>query len=128
VHLCGPTSLDGLPPISFDQPLEFTIGDYLAGKYTFDIFGIGDGSWTINFGVSDPVSGFDATQFLLHGTASDGSEEVLSEDILGPAPPHQVPEPPRLAIFVAGLLALVEYRRRHHTRPAPPSPGGCDAP
>lgn len=99
-------AVDALLQQLLDQPLEFTIGDYVPGQYRFEVFGIGDGPWLVNFGVNDPVFGFDPFQFEWSGTATNGSYQEFSASILGPT---LAPEPSIVMLFSSGLVLLTLF-------------------
>ena len=119
-------AIDGDPPLTpVDQPLEFTIGDYISGEYQIDVFGTGDGHWSINFGVSDPVEGFDPFQFALSGTATNGSFQEFMVPVLGPETPVGVPEPSSVVLFIAHCGVLLCILGARNVRRAVQSPPFC---
>ena len=96
-----------------DMPLEFTIGSYVPGDYQFEVFGTGSGPWSINFGVSDPVAGYNPTQFSFSGIATDGSYAVRDFDVRGLA--TSVPEASTWSLLLCGggfFAMLGMWRRR----------------
>ncbi len=83
-------------------PVYFEIGDIVAGDYTFEVFGLDVGAWSIQFGISDPIRDFNSTQFFFQGTAAPGSIESQVVSV--------VPEPSSTVLLViacmtAGLLS-----------------------
>lgn len=91
-------------------PIIFQIGDFLEGVYTFDVFGVGDGPWSINFGVSDPVFGFDPFSFTSNGVATYGSLEHLTFEVSSPL--NTVPGPATMLLLGPGLIGLAWFRRK----------------
>jgi hypothetical protein len=73
-------------PASGPNPIIFSIGDLITGTYKLDVFGTGDGDWSINFGLSD-FYGYDPSKFQFAGVTTDGSLENFNFDInANPAP------------------------------------------
>ncbi len=85
-------------------PVDFYVADLLDGDYTFTLFALDEGEWTLNFGISD-IEGFDPQQFVFQGDASDlvgGASYSIT---------YEVPAPATGSLAGLALLALRRRRR-----------------
>jgi hypothetical protein len=101
------------PPAADDSPLEFEIGEAMRGQYILTVFAIGNGGWSVDFGVDDGVS-FAPFQYQFDGVAVVGAEpSSFAVNVT------TVPETNSLTLLTIACLFIVcwmvrrDWHRRH---------------
>ncbi|GAO37861.1 hypothetical protein SCH01S_01_00240 [Sphingomonas changbaiensis NBRC 104936] len=107
---------DSQPLLGRLGPISFFIGDFLPGEYTFQLFGIANGDWSLDFGVSDPLRGFNPFQFTKSGQAQAGFQATFTFNVPASGP-AAVPEPFSWAMMTAGFALAGACARRRVLRP-----------
>jgi Peptidase_C39 like family len=83
-------------------PIEFSIGEFIQGIYTVQVFGIDNGAWSLNFGVLGYNFDFNPNAYRASGLAKRGSQDSFSFNAVLP-PPTGVPEQASWVTMIVGF-------------------------